>query len=225
MFGNGRLPNIVPKHSFHSPPPSSIHLPPPPPSCAPASAHLGQAGAAHCRAPHTRVTTDYGRHVMTRRRLHHPDRHVTAINNRRQQPPDATSHPTTPIPTIPPPSTTPSRHVTVDKQPSHVKMAASPLLEGCRRRIQQPGSKEVRGGWEWGKGRGMRRQGKGRGEGEAACAPSFPFFSFWKPMRRCKNHTPSHSSLIPPSVDDGAVWYPHTSPFQAHLPAPMMGAV
>ena len=150
MFGNGWLPNIVPKHSFHSPPPSSTHPPPPPPLCAPASAHLGQAGAAHCRAPRTRVTTDYSRHVTTRRCLHrhprpphHRRQRLPTSHHRRRQPPDATSHPTTPIPTIPPPSTTPSRHVTVDKRPSCIKTVASPLLEGCRRRIQQLGSKEA----------------------------------------------------------------------------------
>ena len=90
MFGNGQLPNIVPPHSFHSPPPSLTHLLLLPLLCAPASAHQGQAGAAHCQAPCTHVTTDTHHHVTTCKHLHHrhrPPRH------RHRQCPDTPSPP------------------------------------------------------------------------------------------------------------------------------------
>ena len=93
MFGNHPLPNIVPVHSFHSPPLL-------PPSCAPAIAHLGQAGAAHHRAPRTHITTDNRRHVMTRKRLHRrqqPPRHchprLLTPHHRPRQHPDTMSSP------------------------------------------------------------------------------------------------------------------------------------
>jgi len=184
MFGNHLLPNIAPQHSFHSPPPSPTQLLPPPSSCAPAIAHLGQAGAAHRRAPRTRVTTNSSRHITTRTRLHRcrrPPLDATSPpsmttyatlpmpRNYRQQRPHATSQPTTTAHAISPPPTTPTRHVTTahpsqpprqrQQKPCHVTTAASPLLEGCGRRNQRVGSEKERGSEESREG-GTRRQGK-----------------------------------------------------------------
>ena len=116
MFGNHPLPNIVPSHSFHSPPPSPTHPPPPPPSCAPVTAHLGQAGAAHRRAPRTCVTTNNRRHVTMHTRLHRPRR-----------PLDATSPPSTPPYAMLPPPTNSNRHVTTSNDRArHVTIPNDP---------------------------------------------------------------------------------------------------
>jgi hypothetical protein len=106
-----------------------------------------------------------------------PPRHVTSPNDpptprhRPKRPPHATS----------PPSTTPTRHVTADDGRRQVTAAASPLLEGCRRRNRWGGSEEERGGQE------MERGGRGMGKEEAGetaregggHASSFPLFSFF----------------------------------------------
>ena len=119
MFGNGQLPNIVPPHSFHSPPPSTTHPLPLLPLCAPASAHLGQAGAAHCRAPRTHVTTDTCRHDMTHKHLHcchQPPHHHRRQHPDAPSPPSMTAYAPSPLLTTDyttsHPLTMPKRHVT-----------------------------------------------------------------------------------------------------------------
>ena len=158
MFGNHLLPNIVPQHSFHSPPPSSTHLPLPPPSCAPASAHLGQAGAAHCWAPHMRVPTNNSRHITMRKHLHHcwqpPHHHHRQLptpchrhwlppmpRHYRQQPPDDVSQPlmtpqlgsppTTPMYATSPPLTTATCHQMAAQW--QFKKGAVRMRRGCGR--------------------------------------------------------------------------------------------
>ena len=93
------------------------------------------------------------------------------------------------------------------------------------------------GGWE----KRVRQEGKGNneagemaGEGGGSLCPFASLFSFQQPTSQRENHTPARSSsLIPPNgrgeffspnIDDGAVWYPHATPFRAYLPVSTMGA-
>ena len=83
---------------------------------------------------------------------------------------------------------------------------------------------------EW----GDEDAGETAGEGGGCSSPPLPCFSYQKPTRQCKNYAPPRSSsIISPewqggfifrNVDDGAVWYPHTTPFRAVLPTTMTGA-
>ena len=250
MFGNYLLPNIAPSYFFHSPPPSPTHLLLLPSSCAPASAHPGQAEAAHCWALPTCITTNNSLHVMMCMHLphpltpHHHHQQPPMLRHHRQQHQHATSQPTTGVHatsllpmTCTPPLMTPNmphHHWQHPPTPSHhhqqATMAASPLFEGCRhwnwwvgaRRSEENGKRELRGG---GRGeQGSRGNSRGRGR----------LYGIDK-QGQCETHTlppfpfvylPYHGGIFfPPALMNWGPHKAHAAPISACLPPPYWGGI
>jgi len=175
MFGNHPLPNIDPSLPFHPPPPSSTRR-----------RHCPRRSPRECpNGPSEGALVVTDRHVTA---AANPARHVTADDEHQprltttKRPADATSRPkqarhdTSPpqmTATCPAsqPLTTTGRHVTANDGCWPVTTAASPLLEGCRRRNRRV---EERGGGEWSEGPeewGLRGRGKGGGQEGARTLP------------------------------------------------------
>ena len=223
MFGNHPLPNIVPSLLVFSPPPTHIPPPPPPSPLPLANARTGQATArssltptpAHCTA--SPAPTTIHRHPPAFapplvEGCGQTTFHVTAPSSRRvarcqRRPPTATSPLKQPAYATSQPPTTPTRHLTIQKQRVRHVMDDDDWLK--RREEQEEVEEEWRGRMEWEGMNEGERGGRG-GEGEATatgrCATHTPPpFSFFSPPKSTKTtgrrdiHTPPPFFFFPPS--------------------------
>ena len=199
MFGNHPLPNIVPSLLVFSPPPTHIPLPPPLSLLPLANACTGQATARSLLTPTPAHCTASPAPTTIRR---HPPAfapplvegcgqttfHVTAPSSRcvaccQRRPPTATSPLKQPAYAMSPlkwPAyatsqlpTTPTRHLTIQKQHVHHVTDNDDWLK--RREEQEEVEEEWRGRMEWEGMNEGERGGRG-GEGEATAMVCNPYW-------------------------------------------------
>jgi len=180
MFGNHPLPNIVPSLLVFSPPPTQIPPLLPPLPLPLANARTGQATAcsslmptpAHCTASPAPTTIHRHPPVFAPPLIEGCGQttcHVTAPSSRRvarcqRRPPTATSPLKQPAYATSQPPTTPTRHLTIQKQRVRHVTDDDDWLK--RREEQEKVEEEWRGRMEWEGMNEGERGGRG-GEGEA----------------------------------------------------------